>query len=461
LTSERNKPLLSFYGDDFTGSADAMEALSLNGVRAALFLAPPSPEELRGRFANLQAVGVAGVSRTMMPAQMGEALPEIFGKIKELGAPVFHYKVCSTFDSSPEVGSIGRAIEIGQRIFDSQFVPLVVGAPPLGRYCLFGNLFARVGDTTFRIDRHPTMSRHPVTPMNEGDLRIHLSKQTKMRTVSFDILQLTGTPAEVDRRFDDFLADSRNDSGKDEPIIILFDVLDDARLAETGRLIWTRRGQKPSFVAGSSGVEYAFAAHWREAGVIPGDCAPGVSPGAVEQIIVVSGSCSPVTGRQIEWALTHGFSGIELNTAKLADAEHASGEREAALRKSLAALAAGRSIILHTAMGPDDPRIALAEHKSGERPLGERLGEQLGLMLRTLLEATGLRRAVVAGGDTAGFTTRQLGIYALELLTPIAPGSPLCHASSHHAALDGLEIALKGGQGGEEDYFECIQRGTA
>ena len=381
--SKRNELLLSFYGDDFTGSADAMEALSLNGVRTALFLAPPSPEELRGRFANLQAVGVAGISRTMTPAQMDESLPDIFRKIKELGAPVFHYKVCSTFDSSPEVGNIGRAIEIGGRIFDSQFVPLVVGAPPLGRYCLFGNLFARVGDTTFRIDRHPTMSRHPVTPMDEGDLRIHLSKQTKMRTVSFNILQLTGTPAEVDGRFDDFLADSRNDSGKDEPTIILFDVLDDARLAETGRLIWTRRGQKPSFVVGSSGIEYAFAAHWREAGVTSEESAPIASPGAVEQIIVISGSCSPVTGRQIEWALTHGYTGIELDAAKLADAEHAPREREAAMRKSFDALAVGRSIILHTAMGPDDPRITMAEQKSVARPLGERLGEQLGLIRST------------------------------------------------------------------------------
>lgn len=459
--SDGQNLLLTFYGDDFTGSADAMEALSLNGVRAALFLAPPSPEELRGRFANLQAVGIASVGRTMTPAQMDESLPEIFRKIKELGAPFFHYKICSTFDSSPEVGSIGRAIEIGQRVFGGSFVPLVVGAPPLGRYCLFGNLFARVGGTTFRIDRHPTMSRHPVTPMDEGDLRVHLSKQTKMRSLSFDILQQIGTPAEVDRRFDDLLTDSRNDSGKDEPTIILFDVLDDARLAEVGRLIWARREQMPSFVVGSSGVEYAFAAHCREAGMTPGDCAPAASPGAVEQIIVVSGSCSPVTGKQIEWALAHGFSGIELNTAKLADAEHASGERESAVRKSLDALAIGRSIILHTAMGPDDPRITMTERKSAARPLGERLGEQLGLMLRTLLETAGLRRVVVAGGDTAGFTTRQLGIYALELLTPIAPGSPLCRASSHHAALDGLEIAMKGGQGGSENYFEHVRCGAA
>ena len=55
--------LLSFYGDDFTGSADAMESLSLNGVRSVLFLSPPAPELLREKFADVEAVGVAGASR--------------------------------------------------------------------------------------------------------------------------------------------------------------------------------------------------------------------------------------------------------------------------------------------------------------------------------------------------------------------------------------------------------------
>ena len=155
--------LLSFYGDDFTGSADAMEALSLNGVRSVLFLSPPSPELLREKFPDVEAVGLAGASRAMTPAQMEATLPAIFSQLQRLNARIFHYKICSTFDSSPQVGSIGKAFEIGQRIFASPFVPLLVGAPVLKRYCVFGNLFAMVGDETFRLDRHPMMSRHPVT----------------------------------------------------------------------------------------------------------------------------------------------------------------------------------------------------------------------------------------------------------------------------------------------------------
>jgi 3-oxoisoapionate kinase len=48
--------------------------------------------------------------------------------LKSLGADFCHYKVCSTFDSSPTVGSIGRALEIGQDLFRQSKTPLVVGA---------------------------------------------------------------------------------------------------------------------------------------------------------------------------------------------------------------------------------------------------------------------------------------------------------------------------------------------
>src|SRR3546814_14822481 len=94
---------------------------------------------------------------------MDANLPGAFAAIGD--AAVLHYKTCSTFDSSPETGSIGRAMEIGARQFGG-VVPIVVGAPHLGRYVVFGNLFAVAGgDEVFRIDRPPTMARPPVTPM--------------------------------------------------------------------------------------------------------------------------------------------------------------------------------------------------------------------------------------------------------------------------------------------------------
>jgi 3-oxoisoapionate kinase len=451
--------LLSFYGDDFTGSADAMEALCLGGVRCVLFLEPPTREQLNERFSDLLAVGVAGASRTMTPAQMDAHLPGVFTRLRELGAAIAHYKVCSTFDSSPTVGSIGRAIDIGQRVFNSPFVPLVVGAPALKRYCLFGNLFASftAGGVTdmYRIDRHPVMSRHPVTPMREGDLRLHLAAQTDKRIALFDILQLTGAPAEVNERLKRVIAQS--------PEVVLFDVLDDERLAEAGRLIWQSCGDRTLFVAGSSGVEYALAAHWRSSGAL-GEAADYPAAGEAAQLVVVSGSCSAVTKGQIEWAEAHGYAAFEMDAVRLADEETAETERAQLRQQALSALSAGRSVVLYSAKGPDDPRIAATAEAMRSRGLDElsareRLGEQQGVLLRELLQAARLSRACVAGGDTSSHAVRQLGIYALGLRTPLAPGSPLCRVYSHDARFDGLDLAMKGGQHGRPDYFDCVRRG--
>ncbi|MDG0789910.1 hypothetical protein OMP38_02895 [Cohnella ginsengisoli] len=63
------------------------------------------------------------------------------------------------------------------------------------------------------------------------------------------------------------------------------------------------------------------------------------------------------------------------------------------------------------------------------------------------------------GGDTSGYVTRALGIYALECLQTLAPGVPLCRAYADDAKLDGLELVLKGGQVGGERFFERVRKG--
>ncbi|MGH7247447.1 MAG: four-carbon acid sugar kinase family protein, partial [Pseudomonadota bacterium] len=155
-----NRPLsdygtiLTYYGDDFTGSTDALEALALNGIESVLFLDTP-PEDALDRFPACRAVGLAGEGRSRTPEWMSRHLPAVFGRLKRLGAPICQYKGCSTFDSSPETGNIGRAAEIGQEVFGAPYVPVVVAAPHLKRYVLFGNLFAASEGAIHRIDRHP------------------------------------------------------------------------------------------------------------------------------------------------------------------------------------------------------------------------------------------------------------------------------------------------------------------
>ena len=103
-------PLLSYYGDDFAGSTDALEALAIQGVSTVLFLGIPD-ERVFARFSGYRAIGLAGSSRSRSPEWMSDHLPAAFRWLQAQAAPLCQYKICSTFDSSPEIGSIGRALE--------------------------------------------------------------------------------------------------------------------------------------------------------------------------------------------------------------------------------------------------------------------------------------------------------------------------------------------------------------
>jgi uncharacterized protein YgbK (DUF1537 family) len=443
--------LLTYYGDDFTGSTDALEALTLGGVPSVLFLEPPTRAFLDEHFPGARAVGVAGTSRAMTPDQMDAALPPIFTALRELGAPLCHYKVCSTFDSSPTIGSIGRALDIGHAVFKPAFVPIVVGAPALKRYVAFGNLFATVRGETIRLDRHPTMRRHPVTPMDESDLRMHLARQTTRSIGLVDLLHLAHGHEAIDAQLSQLMRAGNT--------AILFDTLDDEHLMKIGRAIQERAAHGRLFVVGSSGVEYALVAAWRACGEIPAS-APLMPPGPVAQIVVMSGSASPVTAEQIAWAEANGFHCMRLDVARLLGPATVDATCAMYCRAALQALKRGESVLLYSARGPDDP--ALAEAKALDampESVGQRLGTAQGRLLRSILEKTDISRICIAGGDTCGQVVQQLGIFAMAVCARLDPGGPLCRAYAHLPRVDGLELSLKGGQVGMADYFGRVRDG--
>ncbi len=437
--------LLTYYGDDFTGSTAALEELALGGVPAALFLEPPTSEVVAEKFPGVRAVGVAGTARTMSPTEMDAALPTIFTGLKRLGAPLFHYKVCSTFDSSPTVGSIGRALDIAWQIFESDFVPVVVGTPGFKRFVVFGNLFASVGETTFRLDRHPTMQNHPVTPMPESDLLRHLAHQTTRPSALIDIVHLARPVAQIEKQLTE-LRQAGNE-------IILFDTLERAHLSKIGRLIWRQATVKSLFAVGSQGLETALANCWREVGLVQSEnsFAP---PGEAARIIIMSGSASPVTAGQISWAETHGFKSIRLNVPRLLNHQTFPQECEELVQAGLVALTEDESVLFYSAHGPGE-----ITQSAGPGETGRNLGTVQGILLRKLLERSGVGRICVAGGDTSSYVIQQLGLSALTVAYPLASGAPLCRAYSNQPRFDGLELSLKGGQVGGSDFFGRVKNG--
>ncbi len=120
----------------------------------------------------------------------------------------------------------------------------------MGRYQAFGNLFATADGQTYRLDRHPVMSRHPVTSMDEADL----GKSSAQTELSVGLVSLADMHA---GNAEQALFCQIKGGAK----IVALDVVDDSTLAEAGRLVWCE-GETPVFAIGSQGIEYALVAHW-------------------------------------------------------------------------------------------------------------------------------------------------------------------------------------------------------
>jgi uncharacterized protein YgbK (DUF1537 family) len=452
MTDRPNELLLAWYGDDVTGSTDALEALGAGGVPAVLFLAAPSVERL-ARFRGCRAVGVAGVARSLPTPEIGAEVEPILGALATLEPGLVHYKICSTFDSSPDVGSIGAAIDVAWPIFRPDWVGVLVAAPALGRYTVFATHFATFRDEVYRLDRHPVMSRHPVTPMTEPDLRRHLGGQTDRAVGLVDVRALLLGESEARRALDRELADGRR--------IVVLDGVDPATVATAAGLAWSRRpGGRSGFVVGSSGVESGLLDTWRTEGTIEevaraATVRASTVPAGRGPIVVASGSASAWTATQIARAVDAGWTEVPLDTQGIVRDPGASIAR--ALEAARGAVAAGRNVAVHAARGPDDSRIdatraAAASAGLDERALSRRIGGVLGEILRPLVRGAGVTRALVAGGDSSSWAARALGVEALEYVASLDPGVPLCRATGVADARE-FELVLKGGQLGSEDLF--------
>jgi 3-oxoisoapionate kinase len=431
-----------WYGDDFTGASDTLATFASSGLRTVLCLGVPRADRLTA-LGPLDAVGIAGAARTMSPEQMIGELEPVGRYAAATQAPLLHYKCCSTFDSSPSIGSLGAAMGILKPHMKNAFVPVVGGQPSLGRYCAFGNLFAGAGQggEIFRLDRHPTMSVHPATPTGEADLRLHLRTQGVARIGLVDWRKLgdEGTNDELNASIDAASSDA-----------VLFDVLDEQHLARIGDIIWRRAECAPLLAIGASSVAQAVIAHWRRIGLAParGPDLPAKPAGG--PVFALAGSQSPVTARQMEVALRDGagpFEGVRLDLSR----PTSDGlDVEADARACAALLNRGRSVLAYT--GP------VTEGGPSRLEVAQACGN---LLKRVLERVPAVSRVGIAGGDTSSISIETLGIWALGFAGLLSPGVSMTRVHADDPRLDGLELMLKGGQMGSVDVFERLAYGLS
>lgn len=439
------KPVFGWYGDDFTGATDTLATLAAQGLRSLLFLDVPDESTLAAA-GPLDAIGIAGSARAMAPDAMRAALTPVGRFFAAQGVPVLHYKVCSTFDSAPDIGNIAVAIDTLAPNVGQRFVPIIGGQPNLGRYCVFGQLFARAGagGQTWRIDRHPTMSRHPVTPMGEADLRLHFARLglAPMGAVHWPAYREQAGAA---------LAAALQNLPADGPQPVLFDALTDDDLTVIGQLLAARLDRGPLLAVGGSSVVLALADALRQRAAhasAPGEhqaLAPATGP-----VFVFAGSLSPVTARQIAAATR--YTRIAAHPQRwLAEP----GYRAQLQAQVLTGLRAGQHVLLYTGDSTDadvDTRAAGAAARLS--------AEFIANVVHAQAARTPLRRVGIAGGDTSSHATLALGLWGLSFQTRLDAGVTVSRTHSHLAGLDGVALMLKGGQVGGDDIFDRLVAGS-
>ncbi|MBJ7539119.1 four-carbon acid sugar kinase family protein [Marinomonas transparens] len=429
---------LAFYGDDFTGSTDVLESLSLCGKKAVLWMRIPTEDELK-RFSDYDCIGLAGISRSKDPQWMSENLPRIYQFLKSVNGKYIHYKVCSTFDSGLHKGNIAKATQIGIAELSPSWTSIVVGSPKIKRYVCFSELFADFEGSTYRIDRHPVMGNHPATPMHEANLLKHMQQLGGVECASVDLPMYSNGRASS--QLESFIADKK---------VVVFDSYDEATHSAAGKLIRDFSQKGVHFSVSSSGFEDALYSDTKITNT--------TKIQATDKLLALSGSCSPTTSNQIQFAVDRGFVPFLLDLEKVCDSTLRPSYLKEVVDFCLALLAKNRSPLVYSSLGSpkEDQALLPSQCVNFDRVLGQFLGQ----VALQVVQEKAINRLAVAGGDTSGYCIQTLGLDAMTFIAPLYPGVPLCRAHSNDVSVDGLEIALKGGQMGATDFFVRLLTGV-
>lgn len=430
-------PAFGFVADDLTGAADVLAQSHRYGLEAVLVIGDgPLP-------ADADVVGIAGPSRSLAGEAFDTLVRRDLAGIAPLNLEVLLYKVCSTFDSSTTVGSIGRGIQLLHEQFPLHGpIPVVPAQPGFGRYTAFSNHYATYAGKTYRLDRHPVMSRHPSTPMAEADLRRVLAEQLGSAREP-DAIHL---PAYEDGTFKDTWADRRRDPGAQAFVV---DAVDEHHMdAVAEALTREEHGHGPSIVVGSGGIMSALARTVSDqAPRTPGPQRPS------GPVLAVSASASSTTAEQINDALTNGWEDVPVPAELLQNHDPAA---VAALDEQVsAALRTGRNVVVHTTRGAADPRYGTAAPVDAGY-----VGALIGGIAARMAGAGLTRDIAVCGGDTSSHALIAMGVRELRVSDQFVTAGPILQPDGA-SAVAGCRLVLKGGQVGPTDILRRFAGQTA
>jgi uncharacterized protein YgbK (DUF1537 family) len=425
--------LLGCVADDFTGATDLASMLVRNGMSCVQVIGVPTAAERHGDSSPLpeaDAVVVALKSRTAPVAQAVAESVAAADALVAAGAKQIFFKYCSTFDSTDE-GNIGPVADALLKRLGSGFAIACPAFPANGRSIYQGHLFVGA-----RLLNESGMENHPLTPMKDPDLVRVLSRQTDggVGLVPFSVVEQGATA--IRQEFTRL-----TDAGRRYAIV---DAVSDGHLHAIGEAIAGH-----ALVTGGSGVAMGLPENFRRAGLLPERPDAAVLPKAEGLCAVVAGSCSRATLGQIGFARDH-VPVLELDPLATPDAKALAAQ---ALAWVEGKLAADRPVVIAASAPPE--KVAALQQKLGRDAAGVLVEDALAEIAEALV-ARGVKRLVVAGGETSGAVVTRLGVTSLRIGAEIDPGVPWTYAPlprASGATPAGIHLALKSGNFGARDFF--------
>ncbi len=411
-------PLLGCIGDDFTGSTDLANTLVRRGMRAVQLIGVPA----RKQEIEADAIVIALKSRSIAaPEAVAQSL-QALDWLRAAGCRQFFFKYCSTFDST-DAGNIGPVAEALLDTLGADFTIACPAFPENARTVFKGHLF--VGD---KLLNESGMEHHPLNPMTDANLVRVLGRQSqgKVGLIAYDTVDrgAEATRAAIERlRAEGFR-------------FAITDAIDNVHLETIGAAV-----ADLALVTGGSGVALGLPENFRRRGLLGPPQGADALPRIDGLSAVLAGSCSAATREQVAKMQEH-RPGFKVDLLALARGEDVPAR---ALDFADTHLPGGPVLFYTT----DEPEaVKRAQDTIGREQAGA-LGEQALARLAVALVGAGVRRMVIAGGETSGAVVSALGITGLRIGPQIDPGVPWTVSLDEPA----LALALKSGNFGAPDFF--------
>jgi uncharacterized protein YgbK (DUF1537 family) len=419
--------LLGCIADDFTGATDLAGMLVANGMRAVQMIGVPAADAAVDPGGDADAVVIALKSRTISAAEAVAQSLAALDWLRARGARQIFFKYCSTFDSTP-AGNIGPVADALLDALGADFTIATPAFPANGRAVFKGYLF--VGDVLLN---ECGMQDHPLTPMTDANLVRVLAAQTPGGVGLVDHRSVAAGAAAIAERY----AALRREGVR----MAIVDAVDDGDLRAIGAA-----SKDLALLTGGSGIAVGLPQNFRAAGLLGDDIVADALPRVDGYAAVISGSCSRATNEQVR-LMRRDHPSFAIDPLEIAAGRDVAG---AALAWAKPQLADGPVLVYATA-SPD--AVGAVQRLLGAARAGELVEATLAAVAIGLVDA-GVRRLVVAGGETSGAVVKALGVAGLRIGPQIAPGVPWTTTLAvGNGAGPELALALKSGNFGGPEFF--------